>query len=128
MEHGSVSDVSAPRRRATYADLVAVPEHLVAEIVDGELITSPRPASPHALAASALGSVVFGHLWFVDPLARMVEVHRLADGRWVVEGAHDGLDPLRAAPFDAVALDVRRWWGEAWSPALRSPPAISQSD
>ena len=37
-----------------------VPEHLVAEIVDGELFTSPRPASPHALAASVLGSDING--------------------------------------------------------------------
>lgn len=47
------------RKKATYADLVAVPEFLVAEIIGGELYTSPRPASPHALAASAIGSVLF---------------------------------------------------------------------
>jgi Uma2 family endonuclease len=41
-------------RPATYDDLVAVPEHLVAEIVDGELWTSPRPAPRHALAHSRL--------------------------------------------------------------------------
>jgi len=47
------------RRRATYEDLLAVPEHLVAEIIDGELITSPRPALPHTLAASAIGAALF---------------------------------------------------------------------
>src|SRR5437867_8866934 len=57
--HGMVPSVTAPRRRATYADLLEVPEHLVAEIIDGELLTSPRPASPHALAASAIGSALF---------------------------------------------------------------------
>jgi hypothetical protein len=56
---GNVPDVSAPRGRATYADLLEVPENLVAEINDGELITSPRPASPRALATSALGSAIF---------------------------------------------------------------------
>lgn len=39
---------------ATYEDLVAVPDHLVAEIVDAQLHTSPRPASRHALAQSSL--------------------------------------------------------------------------
>ena len=39
---------------ATYEDLLKVPDHLVAEIIDGELFTSPRPASPHAYASSAL--------------------------------------------------------------------------
>jgi len=47
--------VPAPKRRATYADLMEVPDTKVAEIIDGELIVSPRPASPHAHAASALG-------------------------------------------------------------------------
>lgn len=46
------------RRHATYADLVAAPEGMVAEILDGELITSPRPASPHAHAATILCSEV----------------------------------------------------------------------
>lgn len=32
-----------------------MPEHLVAEIIDGDLVTSPRPSARHAAAASALG-------------------------------------------------------------------------
>ncbi len=48
--------MSTPVKRfATYADLSRVPDHLVAEIIDGELHTSPRPAPRHALAASELG-------------------------------------------------------------------------
>src|SRR5262245_8857490 len=45
------------KRAATYEDLVAVPEHLVAEILLGELVTHPRPAPQHAVAASALQGV-----------------------------------------------------------------------
>lgn len=48
------------RRRATYEDLLAVPEHLVAEIIDGELVTSPRPAVPHALATGGLSADLIG--------------------------------------------------------------------
>ena len=44
------------KRRATYADLEAVPEHLVAEIIDGELVTHPRPSPRHGATASALGA------------------------------------------------------------------------
>ncbi|WP_457674652.1 Uma2 family endonuclease [Thiolapillus sp.] len=40
---------------ATYEDLLAVPEHLVAEIIHGQLHTSPRPAPRHARASSSLG-------------------------------------------------------------------------
>ncbi|MHB8874557.1 MAG: Uma2 family endonuclease [Myxococcaceae bacterium] len=50
-----------PRKRpAGYADLEAVPENLVGEIIDGELITSPRPAARHTSAASSLGGVLVG--------------------------------------------------------------------
>lgn len=43
------------KTHATYDDLVALPENLVAEMFDGELYASPRPALPHAHAASVLG-------------------------------------------------------------------------
>jgi Uma2 family endonuclease len=53
--------VSGPARRpATYEDLLAVPDHFVAEIVDGELLASPRPASRHSRAASILGASLVG--------------------------------------------------------------------
>jgi Uma2 family endonuclease len=189
--------MSQPRRKATYDDLLKVPEHKVAEIIDGELVVSPRPASPHALAASAIGSVVFdrfngppgsrrapggwwilyepelhfdadvlvpdlagwrrsrmpefprkaaftetpdwacevlspstrridrgpkmriyaregvGYLWFVDPLKRRLEVYRLTEGTFQLQATHEGLGQNRAEPFEAVAVDLARWWGEA---------------
>jgi Uma2 family endonuclease len=43
------------KRPASYADLVALPERLLGQLVDGELIASPRPALPHAHAATSLG-------------------------------------------------------------------------
>jgi Uma2 family endonuclease len=44
----------AARKVATYDDVLAAPPHMVAEIVDGDLILSPRPASRHAAAVSTL--------------------------------------------------------------------------
>lgn len=49
-----MSSKGRPVREATYEDLLALPEHVVGEIVDGELIVSPRPAAPHARASSIL--------------------------------------------------------------------------
>jgi hypothetical protein len=43
-------------KRATYEDLLRVPDTMVAEIVDGELVVSPRPAAPHALAAMEIAA------------------------------------------------------------------------
>ena len=42
-------------RPATHADLEALPANMLGEIVRGVLYASPRPASPHAAAASAVG-------------------------------------------------------------------------
>ena len=41
-------------KRATYADIEAAPEHLIAEIIDGQLVTQPRPAARHNAAATNL--------------------------------------------------------------------------
>lgn len=192
-----VTVMEPARRRATYEDLLRVPEHMVAEIIDGELIASPRPASPHAHAASGIGSDTWGrfngppngpgrpggwwilfepelhfgedvlvpdlagwrrermpvmrdvpffelvpdwvcevvsprtgaidrsrkmriyaregarHLWMVDPLARTLEVYPLEDGRWVVASTPAGDERARAEPFDAVELEIGRWWLES---------------
>ena len=42
-------------RAATYEDLAKLPDNFVAEIVNGELHASPRPAPPHTRASSSLG-------------------------------------------------------------------------
>ena len=48
------------KRQATYDDVLAAPDHVIAEIIDGELVTQPRPASPHARASTALGAKLYG--------------------------------------------------------------------
>jgi Uma2 family endonuclease len=45
-------------RPATYDDLVALPDNMVAEIVGGELHASPRPAPRHAMAEGAIGALI----------------------------------------------------------------------
>src|SRR5688500_8930570 len=59
--HGSgdaarrIGDVAKTAQRpATYEDLMKVPDHLIAEIIEGELFTSPRPAGPHERALGAI--------------------------------------------------------------------------
>jgi len=59
-----------------YEELLALPENVVGEIIKGELVVSPRPASKHARASSSLGSKIFdaydegntgpGGWWIVD--------------------------------------------------------------
>lgn len=42
------------QRLACYQDLFDLPEHIIGEIIHGQLITQPRPASKHARTASIL--------------------------------------------------------------------------
>jgi Uma2 family endonuclease len=75
------------RQRVTYDDLLKVPEHLVAEIIDGELYASPRPSGPHGRFASALGMDVGsaydrgrggpGGWWILDEPELHLEEHVL---------------------------------------------------
>lgn len=53
-----------PTKPATYADIVDLPEHLVGEILDGELVVSPRPALRHAQCSSVLGWQLTGPFRF----------------------------------------------------------------
>ncbi len=189
------------RRRATYEDLLRVPDHLVAEILDGDLFTLPRPATPHARAASILGgdlSVPFDresgggqgpggwwildepelhlrddivvpdlagwrrsrlpvlpdvafveippdwvcevislsteridrgrklriygrervqNLWFVNPIARTLEVLRLTGDLWTLAATFEGDATIHAEPFEAIGIDMSRWWFPTASPA-----------
>lgn len=47
-------------KRATYDDVLNAPDNKVAEILDGELFRSPRPALPHTDAATRLTSDLEG--------------------------------------------------------------------
>jgi Uma2 family endonuclease len=52
--------VTTTRPPVRYDELLQVPDTKVAEIIDGELIVTPRPAFPHAHAGSVLGADPIG--------------------------------------------------------------------
>jgi Uma2 family endonuclease len=47
--------MSQAPRHATYDDLLAVPDHQLAQIIDGVLHAHPRPGSPHGRVSSTMG-------------------------------------------------------------------------
>lgn len=110
------------RRPATYAELEALPEHLVGEIIDDELIVSPRPAPRHTNATSVLGVLLGGPFqlgrggpggWWIEDepelhLGRLVLVPDLAGWR------RARMPELPAAAWFDVAPD---WICEALSPS-----------
>jgi Uma2 family endonuclease len=185
-------------RRATYADVLAAPDHMVAEVIDGDLRLSPRPGKAHAAAASALGEELgppfkrgrggpggwilldepelhlaadivvpdlagwrrerlpalttdepfftlapdwvcevlsprsarmdradklpiyaraqVGHVWLVDPLQRTLEILRWSEGTWMIVAVHTGEARIRAAPFDAIELQLGILWADVILP------------
>jgi hypothetical protein len=52
------------KKDANYADLCAVPENFVAEILGGDLYASPQPVYRHVRAASALSALIAGPFQF----------------------------------------------------------------
>ena len=53
------------------------------------------------------------HVWIVDPLARTLELFELAEGgRWILADVQQDDARIRAAPFDAIELDLSVLWEE----------------
>ena len=50
------------------------------------------------------------HAWFVDPLARSLEVMSRVERPWVQLHRHEGEAKVRAAPFDAIEIDLGALW------------------
>ncbi len=179
------------KKFATYEDLLSLPENLVAEIIAGELITSPRPSMRHVQASSSLGDELVSpfqkgkggpggwwildepelhlqgdvlvpdlagwrrdlvpnlptdahckiaphwvcevlspstagldrvkkmpiylrekvdHVWLIDPVMKTLEVFQRSEAQWVLLNSYVGNSPIRAAPFDAVDIDLGSLW------------------
>lgn len=179
-------------RTASYEDLLALPEHVIGQIVRGVLHAHPRPAPKHAQAATTLGEELgppfkrgrggpggwlildepeihlgpdvlvpdlagwrrarmpempvdkpyfvlapdwvcevlspstasldrgdklkayaregVAHVWLVDPEARTLEVLALREPSYVVFDVFADDAKVRAAPFDAIELDLGLLW------------------
>jgi len=101
------------RRRATYEDLLQVSDLLIAEIIDGELITSPRPASPHARAASVISRAL-------DPFDRRPGDPGGPGGWWIL------FEPELHLALDILVPDLAGWRRERM-PVLENVPYFEQA-
>lgn len=112
------------RHPATYEDVLAAPENMVAELIEGALHVHPRPASRHALATSFLGDELVspfakgrggpGGWWIIDEpelhLGNDVLVPDLAGWR------RERMPEYPDAPWFDLAPD---WVCEVLSPGTR---------
>jgi Uma2 family endonuclease len=87
--------MSAPaRRRASYEDVLRAPPHLIAQVIDGDLTLLPRPAKPHARAATRLSNELDG------PFDR----GRGGPGGWIIL-----FEPELHLAEDIVVPDLAGW-------------------
>src|SRR5438045_1519466 len=104
------------KRSATYDDLLRVAPPLVAEILDGDLYTSPRPAPRHTRARSSLGGML------LPPF----DMGRGGPGGWIILCASRARPRLAREPDRAHArgLSARRGLlGARGDPRGRRPRA-----
>jgi Uma2 family endonuclease len=181
------------KKLATYNDILALPEHLIGEIINGELIVMPRPGLRHIRSATVLGSEIFDpfdrgrgngpggwwildepeihfgsnilvpdlagwrkelvpnlptskayfeiapnwiceilskktagvdrvkklpiyakakvdHAWLINPDQKTLEIYLREEQKWVLLNSFGGDELIRAAPFDAVEINLGALW------------------
>ena len=99
----------ARTKAATYADLEAVPDNLVAEIIFGDLVTHPRPVMGHGAATNALGAMATSSYQF---------------GRGGPGGRVFVNEPEIHLGTHVVVPDIAAWRRERWT-AKSSDPFIT---
>jgi Uma2 family endonuclease len=107
--HTSDMAVVPPKSEATYADIEGLPENVVGEIIDGELVVSPRPAPRHARAATRLITV----------LGPPFDVGRGGPGGWVFL-----VEPELHLRNDVLVPDLAAWRRERM-PEVPDPVGIT---
>jgi Uma2 family endonuclease len=100
----------AAKREATYEDLLAAPEDKIAEIIEGELVLSPRPASAHSVAMSALQ----------EELGPPFKRGRGGPGGWIIL-----IEPEVHLGRDVLVPDLAGWRRETMSAVPREPPYLT---
>ncbi len=124
---------SLSKRHATYEDILALPDNVVGELVAGDLLVSPRPSGPHAVASSNLGIEIGGPFakgrggpggwWIIDE----PELHLRADvlvpdlAGWLRE-------ELPRVPNDHRFTVAPRWICEVLSPSTARYDRIAKLD
>ncbi|MDE0523258.1 MAG: Uma2 family endonuclease [Boseongicola sp.] len=53
------------------------------------------------------------HLWFVDPVPKMLEAFELRDGHWVLLATLADDAPVSLPPFDAISFPLDALWPES---------------
>jgi Uma2 family endonuclease len=75
-----------------------------------EVLSTSNARYDQQTKAPFYASVGVPWLWMVDTRSRLIEVRRLSQGKWVVEGVFSEEHDARMAPFDAIGIPLHRLW------------------
>jgi Uma2 family endonuclease len=104
--------MSTPRRKpAGYDDVLRAPPDMIAEVIDGELRLSPRPAKPHAMATSALG----------EELGPPFKRGRGGPGGWIIID-----EPELHLQADILVPDMAGWRRERMPAVVADQPFFTE--
>jgi Uma2 family endonuclease len=56
------------------------------------------------------GAFGVGHAWYVDPIAKTLEVFALADGKWLIAATFSEAERVTAPPFEAHTFPLDVLW------------------
>lgn len=84
----------------------------ICEVLSPSTASFDRVKKMRVFAAEGVGNA-----WLVDPVARTLEVYRLAEGRWVLLSAHEETESVRAEPFEELEIVLSDLWVELEPPA-----------
>jgi hypothetical protein len=66
-----------------------------------------RQRAPHGRLAHVKR---ISHTWLIDPTLRTLEVQSLTSQKLAPTQSHEGTGNVRAAPFDAIELELGALW------------------
>lgn len=119
------------KKRATYQDVLDAPEHMVAEIINGELRLSPRPGGPATSVASQLAGELIppfnkgqggpgGWIILIEP-----ELH-LGDEILIPDLAGWRVERLPTVPEGAAFTVTPDWVCEVLSPSSETSDRLEK--
>lgn len=106
--HVMVPDLAGWRRER----LAEIPDGPITVVPDWvcEILSPSTAMKDRAIKLPLYRELGVYHVWIVDPAAKTVEVLRHEGEHWLLLATHGNQDAMRAAPFDAVALELGGWW------------------
>ena len=83
-----------------------------------EILSPSTQALDRTHKLTVYASVGISHCWYVDPIAKTLEVFELAGQKWLLAATFKDADPVTAPPFEAHTFSLDVLWAPDGKPAV----------